>query len=274
MPELPEVETTLRGIEPHITNQKVKRVVVRHKTLRWPIPNKQLQSQLVGQTIINIQRRAKYLLLTCKNGTLIIHLGMSGRLSILTKAQPAQKHDHFDIEFANKKTLRLTDPRRFGAVLWAKEPNEHLLLKNLGTEPLDKKFTGKYLQDKFKNKNTATKVAIMDHHIVVGVGNIYAAESLFLANIHPLAPAKSLTLEQLNQLASAIKSILKQAIKQGGTTLRDFLDTEGNPGYFVNKLNVYGRDGLPCYTCGNPLSHKKIGQRSTVFCADCQLLNP
>lgn len=270
MPELPEVETTLRGIEPHLAGQKVAAVTVRHKMLRWPVPVRQLQTELVGKTITQLKRRAKYLLLTCDTGTLILHLGMSGRLRILTSQQPPQKHDHLDIEFANNKILRLTDPRRFGAALWTKNPDQHALIKNLGMEPLDKKFAGKYLQDKFKNKKIAVKNTIMDHHIVVGVGNIYAAESLFLAGIHPLSPAKSLTLAQLEKLANAIKTILRQAIKQGGTTLKDFTQSDGKPGYFVNKLNVYGRGGLPCVKCSDTLTTFRIGQRSTVYCEKCQ----
>ncbi len=271
MPELPEVETTLRGISPHIENKCVTAIIVRQHKLRWPVPVKQLKEQFVGQTILDLKRRAKYLLLECESGTLIVHLGMSGRLRILTNAPPAQKHDHIDIEFSNNKILRYTDPRRFGAVLWMTEnPEEHILLKNLGIEPLDKKFNGKYLLEKFKNKNIAVKTAVMDHHIVVGVGNIYAAESLFLAGIHPLAPAKSLTLFQLEKLSKAIKTILRQAIKQGGTTLKDFTQSDGKPGYFVNKLNVYGRGGKPCISCKSKLTSLKIGQRSTVYCDKCQ----
>jgi formamidopyrimidine-DNA glycosylase len=271
MPELPEVETTLRGITPHIVGLKVTAITVRQHKLRWPIPVKQLHAQLIGQKIKRLYRRAKYLLLECDSGTLIIHLGMSGRLRILKDTPPAQKHDHVDIVFNNKIILRYTDPRRFGAVLWVTgNPEQHILLKNLGIEPLDKSFTGAYLQQKLKNKNIAIKTAIMNHHIVVGVGNIYAAEALFLAGIHPVTPAKSLTSLQLKKLVKAIKDILRQAIKQGGTTLKDFTQSDGKPGYFVNKLNVYGRSGLPCVKCDEKLIPLKIGQRSTVYCEHCQ----
>lgn len=270
MPELPEVETTLNGITPHIKNQGITAITVRQHKLRWPVPTKQLQ-QLVGQSISQLRRRAKYLLLSCDKGHLIIHLGMSGRLRILENAPPPQKHDHIDISFGHNKTLRYTDPRRFGAVLWVTgNPEQHRLFKDLGIEPLDKQFDARYLQDRLKTKKIAIKTAIMDQRVVVGVGNIYAAESLFLAGIHPLTPANTLSLSQLNLLVKAIKKILQSAIKQGGTTLKDFTQTDGKPGYFVNKLNIYGRGGEPCVTCNNPLISLKLAQRSTVYCEHCQ----
>lgn len=271
MPELPEVETTLRGIIPHLCNNHVTAIVVRQPKLRWPVPTDELRAQLVGQEFTQLYRRAKYLLLECATGTLIIHLGMSGRLRILTSEQPAQKHDHIDITFSNNIILRYTDPRRFGAVLWTTEQiSVHPLLSELGVEPLDKNFSGAYLHAQFKNKTMPIKSAIMDQHVVVGVGNIYATEALFIAGISPHAPAKSLSLIQLDRLAKAIKQILQQAIKQGGTTLKDFTASDGKPGYFVNQLRVYGRGGLPCLNCNKKLSACKISQRSTVYCSYCQ----
>lgn len=273
MPELPEVETTLRGISPHLQDACVTAIAVRQPKLRWTIPVKQLQQQMIGQTITRLHRRAKYLLLECKTGTLVIHLGMSGRLRILQNAPAPQKHDHIDITFNNSTTLRYTDPRRFGAVLWvAGNIEEYALFKHLGIEPLDKKFNGAYLQACLKKKNIAIKSAIMDQRVVVGVGNIYAAEALFLAGIHPLSPAKSLSLVKLDTLVKSIKKILRQAIKKGGTTLKDFTQSDGKPGYFVNQLNVYGRDGEPCVTCDTKLTLIVIAQRSTVFCDKCQAM--
>jgi len=270
MPELPEVETTKSGIAPYIQEKKILSVTVRHPRLRWPIPS-DLAKQLVGNTILSVERRAKYLLCKTITGTLIIHLGMSGSLRILLKFQPPQKHDHVDIEFANKIILRYTDPRRFGAILWTTEdPKNHSLLKHLGPEPLSKDFSGKYLANCAQKKTTAIKSFIMDNKIVVGVGNIYATEALFAAKIHPLTPANTLSLEKFNQLTKFIKIILKKSIKQGGTTLKDFSQADGKPGYFVNNLLVYGRANLPCITCGTPLATKRIGQRSSVFCEVCQ----
>ena len=272
MPELPEVETTLRGVAPYITQQTIAKVVVRQYQLRWPIlPN--IQQILTGKTIVDSGRRGKYLLLKTSQGAIIIHLGMSGNLRILTKAVAANKHDHVDIVFHNKAILRFTDPRRFGAFLWAEgDPCDHALLKNLGVEPLTRQFSGQYLASLARGKIVSIKSFIMDSKIVTGVGNIYAAEALFAAGIHPQSPAGSISINHLEKLVKAIKKILQHAIKRGGTSLKDFLNSEGKPGYFSNQLKVYGREGLPCVGCGQLLQLMRIGQRSTVYCGDCQPL--
>ena len=272
MPELPEVETTLRGIHPHIQTQIIDKITVRQHALRWPIP-KNLPNLLKGQAILEISRRGKYLLFSTSNGTLIMHLGMSGRLRIITQEIPPQKHDHIDILFHNKKILRYTDPRRFGACLWtSKDPSQHKLLKNLGPEPLTPEFSGKYLWTKAQKRKVAVKTFIMNSQIVVGVGNIYAAEALFAAGIHPNTPAENISEKTYQLLSAHIKTILKNAIKKGGTTLKDFLNSEGNPGYFSIQLKVYGRGGQPCVICNTPLEQIKLGQRGTVFCIKCQTL--
>lgn len=269
MPELPEVETTLQGISPYLRGQSIQKIIVRFSQLRWPIPNN-LAAQLEKQTIQTLSRRGKYLLLHFKQGTLILHLGMSGRLSIVTAEIPPKKHDHLDFILQNKKILRFTDPRRFGACLWSENPAEHFLLKHLGVEPLSKKFSGEYLFKKSRARKIPIKTFIMNHKIVTGVGNIYAAESLFAAKIHPETAANKISLLQYQMLTKAIIRILKQAIKKGGTTLKDFLNSEGKPGYFNLKLKVYGRAGLPCFDCKKPLQQNRLGQRSTVFCVNCQ----
>ena len=272
MPELPEVETTVRGILPHIKQQTIARVVVREHRLRWPVtPN--IQSILQNQVIDDVLRRAKYLLFKTASGTLILHLGMSGHLRVLTENARVGKHDHIDIVFFNKKILRFTDPRRFGACLWVEgDPNHHTLLRHLGVEPLTQNLSGKYLLKCAQNRKIPIKTFIMDNKIVTGIGNIYAAEALFEANIHPKKPARSLSLIQWNKLVKAIKKILKNAIQRGGTTLKDFLNSDGKPGYFSNQLQVYGRANLPCVKCKNTLKSIKLGQRSTVYCIKCQKL--
>lgn len=270
MPELPEVETTLRGIEPHLLQQTISKVVVRHYGLRWPI-DRHIHKKLIDNHIEELARRGKYLLLRLTHGTLIIHLGMSGRLSILEKNTPPQKHDHVDLELSNKKILRFTDPRRFGAFLWTPDPDdEHVLLKHLGPEPLEKYFSGEYLFKRAQRKKMVVKTFIMDQKIVVGVGNIYANEALFLSGIHPSAPAHTITLQRYETLVKNIKFILRKAIKQGGTTLKDFLNSEGKPGYFSQSLHVYGRANEPCTVCGTILMSIQIGKRNTVFCPTCQ----
>jgi formamidopyrimidine-DNA glycosylase len=270
MPELPEVETTLRGIQPHIEQQKITRVTVRHHGLRWPIPSN-INELVKNQKILAVYRRGKYLLFKTKQGHIIVHLGMSGSLRILTKSTVALKHDHVDLEFANHVILRYTDPRRFGAFLWTDEdPALHPLLKNLGPEPLSKDFSGKYLWQRAQGRKVPVKSLIMDSKIVVGVGNIYAAEALFAAGIHPTAAAGKIPLERFNKLALEIKKILTAAIKKGGTTLKDFLKSDGKPGYFSQSLKVYGRAGLPCVKSKTTLEEMRLGQRSTVFCPKCQ----
>jgi formamidopyrimidine-DNA glycosylase len=270
MPELPEVETTLRGIKPHILQEKITRVVVRNHSLRWPIPT-DIASNITGLTIQQIERRGKYLLLITEKGTLILHLGMSGSLRILTTPIPANKHDHVDIEFSNHTSLRYTDPRRFGAILWTDEdPLHHTLLRHLGPEPLSEKLTGEYLWQRAQKRQASIKTFIMDSKIVVGVGNIYANEALFEAGIHPKQAAGDVSLTRYNTLAKAIKRILQSAIKQGGTTLKDFVNSDGKKGYFSVHLKVYGRATLPCLICKTPLKEIRLGQRSTVYCPMCQ----
>jgi formamidopyrimidine-DNA glycosylase len=270
MPELPEVETTRLGITPHITGKRVHQVVIRKASLRWPIPN-DLPQQLTGRKLLTVKRRGKYLLLAFHNGTLIIHLGMSGSLRIVNQKSPAQKHDHFDLQLSGNKLLRFRDPRRFGAILWTTDPpSQHPLIKSLGPEPLEDAFTGSYLYEQGKSRNIAIKQLIMESKTVVGVGNIYANESLFKSAIHPTRPSNRIAESRYQKLAQAIKQTLTEAIAQGGTTLRDFQREDGRPGYFAQKLQVYGKTGEPCPVCGKPIRQKTIAQRSTFFCAQCQ----
>ncbi|MGR9115844.1 MAG: bifunctional DNA-formamidopyrimidine glycosylase/DNA-(apurinic or apyrimidinic site) lyase, partial [Gammaproteobacteria bacterium] len=241
MPELPEVETTCRGIKPHIENRLIKSVIVRQPKLRWPVPD-QFEIQVSGLTVQEVSRRAKYLLLHTPKGTIIIHLGMSGSLRILTAEQSIKKHDHVDFVFANGTILRFNDPRRFGAILWTAEPIiAHPLIKHLGPEPLLTEFNGRHLYDLSKNRNTPVKSFIMDSRNVVGVGNIYANEALYLAGIRPTRPAGKISLARYEKLAACIREVLNNAIAQGGTTLRDFVNETGKPGYFKQQLKVYGR---------------------------------
>ena len=270
MPELPEVETTRRGIEPHIENNKVSKVILRRKTLRWPI-TPALCKDLPGEAIKSVSRRGKYLLLATKKGCVLIHLGMSGSLRIVDTNQTAAKHDHVDIVFANNKVLRYTDPRRFGCILWDTESIEsHPLLASLGPEPLSKEFHTNYLFQKSRTRNVAVKTFIMDSKIVVGVGNIYANESLFLAGINPKRNAGKISKPRYETLLQCIQLVLQRAIDVGGTTLKDFKGSDGEPGYFAQSLNVYGRKGDPCHVCKNTLKEIRQGQRSTVYCSQCQ----
>ena len=269
MPELPEVEITRRGLLP-LLNKTVKNVVIRNASLRWPIPA-YLPETLKNQKLIDLTRRAKYILARFENGTLLLHLGMSGRISLLDRNYPPEKHDHFDIAFDDSSVLRLRDPRRFGAVLWAGlEPNSHALLSALGPEPLDDTFDGKYLFDNLKTRAAAIKIAIMDSHLVVGVGNIYASESLFRARINPQTQANKVNLAKCEKLAQEIKNTLNDALNAGGSSLRDFFGTDGNPGYFQQEYFVYGRTDEPCKVCGKPIKNIRLGQRSTFFCVHCQ----
>ena len=270
MPELPEVETTRRGIEPHVINQTIEAIAIRQRALRWPIP-RQLEQKARNQKIESVDRRGKYLLLTLGNGTIIIHLGMSGSLRICSQDMPVEKHDHVDFIFSNHMILRLRDPRRFGAVLWtAASPAKHKLLSSLGPEPLQDDFNASYLYACTRKRTASIKSVIMNSHIVVGVGNIYACESLFLANINPKRKAGSLSLARYEKLVSAIKQILAESITQGGTTLRDFSREHGQPGYFKQQLLVYGRAGEPCAVCGNTIKQINQQQRSTFYCTKCQ----
>jgi len=270
MPELPEVETTRQGIIPQVLNQTITSVVVNQYDLRWPIP-KTLKVTLTGVTIKEITRRGKYLLFKTCAGTLIIHLGMSGRLLIMPQKHTLAKHEHVNINLANNYTLCYIDPRRFGAILWTKEnPHEHKLLKHLGVEPLEREFNGAYLFSQTQKRKTTIKQLIMDSHIVTGVGNIYANEALFLAGINPGLPANSINKKQCDLLVKSIKKILIKAIKKSGTTIRDFATSNGKPGGFQNSLQVYGRTNNPCKKCHTPIKEIRLGQRSTFFCPKCQ----
>lgn len=270
MPELPEVETTLRGIEPWVMNQEISVVNVYNSSLRWPIPAE--VNDLAGIKITDAYRRAKYLILALSNQQhLILHLGMSGVIRVVGSDEELAKHDHFELVLSNTRALRLNDPRRFGCVLLTgKDPNEHKLLKNLGPEPLLDDFNGQWLKTQSTNKQVAVKNFIMNNQVVVGVGNIYAAESLFMAGIHPKRQAKNISLKRYNNLAMIIKQVLARAIKAGGTTLNDFKNTEGKPGYFKQQLLVYGRAGEPCTACGQAIKNMIIGQRASCFCPNCQ----
>jgi formamidopyrimidine-DNA glycosylase len=270
MPELPEVETVCRGVAPHITGRTIQQVVIRQPQMRWPVP-KNLNESVSGLAIQSVSRRAKYLLFATDKGTLLIHLGMSGSLRIVTIQQELKTHDHIDFMFADDTIMRYNDPRRFGAVLWTSEPiNDHPLLKDLGPEPLLPNFSGEHLHALSKNRKIPVKSFIMDSHIVVGVGNIYANEALFMAGIHPCRHAGQIDLEAYQKLAGCIRTALANAIQQGGTTLRDFVNEAGKPGYFQQQLRVYGRTGLPCVHCQQPLQETRLSNRSTVFCAACQ----
>jgi formamidopyrimidine-DNA glycosylase len=269
MPELPEVETTLRGIEPHLLNQQVARIIVRNPRLRWPVPAD--VSKAEGQTITSLDRRGKYLLLKLRQGGLIIHLGMSGSLRILQDPRPPEKHDHVDVELQNGVCLRFNDPRRFGAFLWVDgEMWSHELLRDLGPEPLSGEFTPDYLYQRSRNRSVAIKNFIMNGHIVVGVGNIYASEALFMAGIHPQRAAGRVSRQRYEGLVAAICDVLDRAIRRGGTTLRDFVNSDGAPGYFAQELLVYDRAGSDCFQCGSAIKQKVIGQRSSYYCPACQ----
>lgn len=270
MPELPEVETTRQGIAPYIEGQTIINVIVRQSRLRWPVPDS-LNQLLTGLTIQSVSRRAKYLLLTTRSGTLLIHLGMSGSLRILSAGQEAGKHDHLDFVFSSGIALRFNDPRKFGTVLWTTAPIEdHPLLRDLGPEPLSPAFDGKFLYALSRNRKIAVKSFVMDSHIVVGIGNIYANEALFMAGILPARPAGKISLSRYQKLADCIRVILQHSIEQGGTTLRDFVNEAGKPGYFKQQLRVYDRAGLPCLHCQQPLTEIRLANRSTVFCKACQ----
>ncbi len=269
MPELPEVETTRRGIEPHLLGRTIQHLIVRQPRLRWPIP-RQLEKRLPGERILAVERRAKYLFLRLTGGTLILHLGMSGSLRILPAETRPGPHDHVDLVLG-EQVLRLRDPRRFGALLWtAADPARHRLIQPLGPEPLEGGFDGDHLYRLSRNRKIAVKNFIMESKVVVGVGNIYASESLFRAGIHPARPCGRIALERYRRLAEEIKQVLQEAIAQGGTTLKDFQREDGSAGYFAQKLQVYGRENSPCPDCGRPIVRRLIGQRSSFYCTRCQ----
>lgn len=278
MPELPEVETTRRGIEPHIVRQKISRLVVRQPSLRWPIPD-DLPRLMKGRLIASVERRAKYLLLQlCSNsakatpiGTAIIHLGMSGSLRMIDIRESPMAHDHFDLVLTGGQALRYTDPRRFGCLLWqGADQATHKLLASLGPEPLSDQFDGELLYQRSRGRKIPVKTLLMDNKIVVGVGNIYANEALFAAGIRPDRAAGSISRQRYLRLAEQIKLILARAIEAGGTTLKDFVGGDGKPGYFKQQLLAYGRGGKPCLSCQTVLTEIRLGQRSTVFCKRCQ----
>ncbi len=272
MPELPEVEVTRRGVAPHLENHIVTDVVTRHSGLRWPFPSG-LARLLAGRTIRKTGRRGKYLLIHFDHGTLIVHLGMSGHLRILPPSTPPQKHDHFELLIGDRM-LRMTDPRRFGAVLWHGAEDgaldEHLLLRGLGVEPLEEKFSAQWMYLQTRKRNAAIKQVLLSGDIVVGVGNIYASESLFKAAINPKTPACRISLARYEKLVQAIRETLAAAIEQGGSTLRDFVAVNGQSGYFQQNYFVYDRPGLPCRVCGAAVRQIRQGQRSTFYCVNCQ----
>jgi formamidopyrimidine-DNA glycosylase len=269
MPELPEVETTRRGLAPHLLGQRVRDLVVRQAQLRWPIAE-ELRNRLPGQRIADIERRAKYLLVHTQAGSALLHLGMSGSLRVLPDSTPPGTHDHVDWRLESGHLLRYTDPRRFGCQLWQNPGEVHALLAGLGPEPLGEDFDGDYLWQLSRGKKAAVKLFLMDQKIVVGVGNIYAAEALFAAGIHPARAAGQVSRVRYAQLAAAVKRILAYAIRRGGTTLRDFISPDGLPGYFEQELSVYGRTGQPCRSCATPIRAITLGQRSTFYCPRCQ----
>ncbi|MCC5827037.1 bifunctional DNA-formamidopyrimidine glycosylase/DNA-(apurinic or apyrimidinic site) lyase [Alkalimonas sp.] len=269
MPELPEVEVSCLGIRPHLAGQMLRHVVVRQRQLRWPVPDEVMA--LKDEPIQAVSRRAKYLLIELAEGSVLLHLGMSGHLKVLPQGTPAGKHDHVDFVLGSGQLLRLNDTRRFGAVLWQSVGEAHALLSQLGPEPLTEAFNTELLWQQCQKRGSAMKLVLMDNKVVVGVGNIYANEALFKAGILPTRPAKSLSVTECERLVQEVKQTLAQAIAQGGTTLRDFSQSDGKPGYFKQELLVYGRGAQPCVRCGELLQEIRLGQRSTVFCQSCQL---
>ncbi len=269
MPELPEVETTRRGIEPWLVNQCVTELTIHQHSLRWPIPPE--VGVLLGATIRSVVRRGKYLLIGIDAGQAIVHLGMSGSLRLCERAEPRRLHDHVECFLSNGRVLRFHDPRRFGCLLWqARDAPVHPLLALLGPEPLSDDFSADYLHARSRKRKVSIKNFVMNSRVVVGVGNIYASEALFLAGIRPGKAAGRLSGNDAVRLVRAIKQVLEQSIEQGGTTLRDFVNSDGNPGYFKQSLYVYGRTGEPCRVCGNEISQRTLGQRSTFYCSKCQ----
>lgn len=269
MPELPEVEISRLGILPHVKGQKIAQIIIRQAKLRWLINKNIIQCK--GETIVDVQRRAKYLLLQLPQNWIVIHLGMSGHLRIVDASSIVGKHDHVDLIFANGTCLRYTDPRRFGAWLWCHQLSELPQLLQLGKEPLAPDFNGSYLYQQLRKRRLPIKNVLMAATIVVGIGNIYANEALFMAKIDPRRPASTLSKTECARLVNAIKMVLTYAISQGGTTLRDFLHSDGGVGYFRQQLQVYGKRQGKCPCCGGELKSMRIGQRNTFFCPHCQL---
>ena len=270
MPELPEVETTCRGIEPALRGRRVTGFVLLNHALRWPV-DRALVRTLPGQRVRGVRRRAKYLLIELERGTLIAHLGMSGSLRVLSVEAPRLRHDHYELQLDDGRCLRFNDPRRFGSLHWVTgDPLLHPLLQGLGPEPLDAAFDGTCLAERARGRRVTIKQFLMDQAVVVGVGNIYASEALFRAGIHPRRAAGRVSAARLERLAGAVRTVLGEAIRQGGTTLRDYVGADGTPGYFRQELYVYERDGQPCRACGTPIRRLTQGQRSTYFCPRCQ----
>jgi formamidopyrimidine-DNA glycosylase len=270
VPELPEVETTRRGIEPHLVGRHIRAARVHNAALRWPVAPG-FAAALRGQQVLKVERRAKYLLLRLTHGTLILHLGMSGNLRVLPRQTALLKHDHIELQLDSELSLRLHDPRRFGSCLYTTgEPHEHPLLRSLAPEPLEAAFDGAYLYRITRRRRIAIKPLLLNGRLVTGVGNIYASEALFRARVRPGRAARSLTRAECTALAAAIRRVLAAAIRVGGTTLRDYLGADGNPGYFRQRLYVYERGALPCRRCRTPIRQIQQGQRSTYYCPQCQ----
>ena len=270
MPELPEVETVRRGLTPLITGRRITQVAVRHRGLRWPVAP-DFERELQTRAILNVDRRGKYLLVRCDGGTLIVHLGMSGSLFVVPSGTPPGKHDHFDLALDDGRLLRFNDPRRFGSVHWVKQdPLAHPLLAGLGPEPLAADFDGDALYAATRGRSAAIKLVLMDSHVLAGIGNIYASEALHRAGIHPARSADRVSRARYRQLAHAIRTTLELALAAGGSTLRDFVDATGALGCFQQQLEVYGRAGEPCHTCGTTVRSIRQGQRSTFYCPRCQ----
>lgn len=267
MPELPEVETTRMGILPYLENQTIIKLEVRNPNLRWPVPVS--LRQIMPQFVHSVQRRGKYIIIELDSGSILVHLGMSGSMRVLEKTEPLAKHDHVDFVL-HDKLIRFNDPRRFGCILWAEDWTQHALIQHLGPEPLSELFDADYLYQKSRKRKASIKQFVMDSHVVVGVGNIYANEALFLAGIHPNRAAGRISKKRYESLVDQIKRVLTSAISQGGTTLRDFVGGDGKPGYFKQQLFVYGRAGLECKQCEKTLIEIRQNGRSSVFCANCQ----
>jgi formamidopyrimidine-DNA glycosylase len=270
MPELPEVETTRRGVAPHVVGRRIAALHVYDSRLRWPVPA-DLAQRLVGRTIEVVDRRSKYLLFRMGPDTLLVHLGMTGSLRVFHKAPARRAHDHVDLVMDDGTLLRYNDPRRFGAMLWLPAPAaEHPLLARLGPEPFDRSFDAAYLWRALRNRTAAIKLALMDNGVVVGVGNIYASESLFRAGIRPTTPARKVSRPRLARLVEGVRAVLTEAIAKGGSTLRDYVDARGEPGYFQLDYFVYGRAGEPCRVCGRTIRERRLGGRASYYCPRCQ----
>jgi len=270
MPELPEVETTRSSVAPHVVGRRIAKLIVYDRRLRWPVP-RDLPKKLEGQTVDALTRRSKYLLFRIGAGSLLVHLGMTGSLRVYLRPPERRPHDHVDIVFGDGTLLRYHDPRRFGAMLWAPDPAQsHPLLRDLGPEPFDPAFDADYLWRVTRSRRAAIKLALMDSHVVVGVGNIYANESLFRAGIRPSTRANRVSRPRLARLVDEVRAVLAEAIAKGGSTLRDYVDGAGSPGYFQLDYFVYGREGEPCRKCGTAIRHRRIGARASFFCPVCQ----